>query len=230
MAEARRAQIDATRDLPCSLTRSGHRPRPLGPWLPDGQHQPEEGLAECPDGGDDEGVRGVMRMKTEPLRQEQRQRATMPAIDSRSETATVNPASDAKRVIVSTASQPGELVSAPRAPAAPIRGAVKSCQVNRVRAGASNARKPASNAPVERPPAIGESSCRSMRIATPTGRATSRPRRSAGSGASRSSQFPGMRGIAKPMRSGRGDPARRRRRAGQWRLRSRSRWRARRLH
>ena len=116
---------------------------------------------------------------------------TMPAIDSRSETATVNPASEAKRVIVSTASQPGELVSAPKAPAAPIRGAVQSCQVNRVRAGASNARKPASNAPVERPPATGESSCRSMRIATPTGRATSRPRRRAGSGASRSSQFPG---------------------------------------
>ena len=52
----------------------------------------------------------------------------MPAIDSRSETATVNPASEAKRVIVSTASQPGELVSAPRAPAPPITGAVRAAR------------------------------------------------------------------------------------------------------
>jgi hypothetical protein len=118
---------------------------------------------------------------------------TMPAIDSPSDTATVNPASEANRVIVSAASQPGEVVSAPRAPAAPIRAAVQSCQVNRVRAGASNARKPASNAPVERPPATGESSRRSMRTAAPTGAAKSNPRRSAGSGASRSSQFPGIR-------------------------------------
>ena len=62
----------------------------------------------------------------------------------------------------------------------PSSGAVSSCQTNRMRAGASNATKPTSSAPVEIAPVSFESVISSKASRIPTGAATSAPRRRAG--------------------------------------------------
>ena len=116
-----------------------------------------------------------------------------PATASRSETATRKPQAQATAAIASTAVEVWALESTPSAAERPTTGAQSSCQRTRTRAGASKAMKPQIIAAVASPAACSLSSSRSEISASPTGIATQKPRRIAGSGAPRSRQAAGTR-------------------------------------
>ena len=119
------------------------------------------------------------------------------AIASRRDTATDRAATEANTAIVTTATTGEAPVSTPSAPDAPMSGAMASCQLKRVRAGASKATKPVMDAPIVTAAAAGDLSSMSTTTAIPTGIATKNPRRNAGAAVPRSRQLSGI----KPMRA-----------------------------
>ena len=84
-------------------------------------------------------------------------------------------------------------MSTPSPAARPTNGAFRMCQRTRTRAGASKATKPQIIAEVESPAASVSDHASSLSSRTPTGAATSRPRRIAGYGSPRIPQASGTR-------------------------------------
>jgi hypothetical protein len=89
-------------------------------------------------------------------------------------------------------------VIAPRAAAIPINGATPSCHQNRVRAGASNATKPVTEAPIVTAPVAGVFSSSSISAAIATGIAIRKPRRMNGAAAPRNRQLSGISAMCPP--------------------------------